>query len=98
MTNVLAPPRNATRLQLRRYHRACLVHTAGEATIHPWCATTQIYLDPWSPINDLDDPPTPGVGAEVLASGARIPRSLRRLYLRQNAENPRPAEAERGIA
>jgi hypothetical protein len=81
MTNVLSPPRNPTRRQLRRHHRACLVPAAGERAIHPDCVVTALYLDPWSSPNDLDDPPAQGVGHEVVALGVRIPRSLRALYL-----------------
>jgi hypothetical protein len=80
VADCMSPPRDATRRQLRRYHRACLVHAAGERTSHPDCCVTALYLAPWESPNDLDDPPAPGVGHEVLALGVRIPRSLRRLY------------------
>lgn len=82
MTNVLSPPPNTTRRQIRRFHRACLVHAAGEATMHQRCVVTRLYLTPWEPIDDRSDPPIPGIGPEAIASGARIPRSLRRIYER----------------
>jgi hypothetical protein len=64
--------------QLRRSHRHELVHAAG--CTEPNCAARVVYLDPWTPLNEYDDPPTPGVGHEVIAMGVRIPRSLRGLY------------------
>ena len=80
MADCMCPPPNATRRQLRQYHRGCLVHAAGETLGNHDCCVTRIYLDPWTSPHDLDDPPAHGVGHAVLALGVRIPRSLRRLY------------------
>lgn len=91
MADCMSPPRNATRRQLRRYHRGCLVHAAGEATINPDCCVSQLYLAPWAPANDLDEPPYTLIGDVVLVLRVRIPRSLRGLYRR--SETP-SAEAD----
>jgi hypothetical protein len=66
-----------SRADLRRSHQHELVHAAG--CTEPDCAARVVYLDPWTPLNEFDDPPAPGVGHEVLALGVRIPRSLRGL-------------------
>jgi len=79
MTNVLSPPRNPTRRQLRKYYRACLVHAAGDRAIHPDCVVTAFYLDPWR--NAIGSGCwDPSIGNIVTKLGVRIPRSLRALY------------------